>query len=130
LSERPRGSETVLLVEDDPAVRETVGTMLGNLGYRVIQASGGRAALAIIAGTEPIDLLFTDVVMPGGIDGFQLIEEARRLRPQLKVLCASGYAESAIERFGRPPGIELLQKPFRARELARRIRRTLGPPQS
>ncbi len=126
-AERPRGSETILLVEDDPAVRDTVATLLGNLGYSVIEAASGRAALQIIAGSQPIDLLFTDVVMPGGIDGFQLIDEGRRLRPGLKVLCASGYAESAIERYGRPPpDIELLQKPFRSRELARRIRRALG----
>ncbi|HEX2885317.1 PAS domain S-box protein [Vineibacter terrae] len=128
-AERPRGSETILLVEDDPAVRGTVATLLGNLGYSVIEAASGRAALQIIAGSQPIDLLFTDVVMPGGIDGFQLIDEGRRLRPGLKVLCASGYAESAIERYGRPPpDIELLQKPFRSRELARRIRRVLGQP--
>jgi CheY-like chemotaxis protein len=128
-AERPRGSETILLVEDDPAVRGTVGTLLRNLGYRVMEAASGRAALEIIAGNEPIDLLFTDVVMPGGIDGFQLVDEGRRLRPGLKVLCASGYAESAIERYGRPPpGIEVLQKPFRARELARRIRGALGQP--
>jgi len=126
-AERPRGSESILLVEDDPAVRGTVSTLLKNLGYRVMEAASGRAALEIIAGGETIDLLFTDVVMPGGIDGFQLVEEGRRLRPGLKVLCASGYAESAMERYGRPPpGIELLQKPFRARELARRIRRALG----
>jgi PAS domain S-box-containing protein len=127
--DRPRGSETILLVEDDPAVRGTVRTLLANLGYRVIEAASGRAALDIIAGDHPIDLLFTDVVMPGGIDGFQLVEEGRRLRPGLKALCASGYAESAIERYGRrPPGIDLLQKPFRARELARRVRLALGEP--
>ncbi|HJQ60073.1 MAG TPA: PAS domain S-box protein [Vineibacter sp.] len=126
-SDRPRGTETILLVEDDPAVRGTVRTLLANLGYRVIEAASGRAALDIIAGDHPIDLLFTDVVMPGGIDGFQLVEESRRLRPGLKAMCASGYAESAIERYGRrPPGIDLLQKPFRARELARRVRLALG----
>jgi PAS domain S-box-containing protein len=126
-AERTSGSESILLVEDDLAVRGTVSTLLKNFGYRVMEAASGRAALDIIAGSEAIDLLFTDVVMPGGIDGFQLVEESRRLRPGLKVLCASGYAESAMERYGRPPpGIELLQKPFRARELARRIRRALG----
>jgi len=128
VAERPRGSETILLVEDDEAVRDTVGTLLRNLGYHVIEAASGREALGIIASPQPIDLLFTDVVMPGGIDGFQLVDEGRRLRPGLKVLCASGYAESAMERYGRPPDIELLQKPFRSRELARRIRRALGHP--
>ncbi len=127
-SEQPRGSEVILLVEDDWAVRDTVSTLLRNLGYHVIEAASGHEALQIIGGPHPIDLLFTDVVMPGGMDGFQLADESRRLRPGLKVLCASGYAESAIERYGRPPDIELLQKPFRSRELARRIRRALGHP--
>ncbi len=127
VADQPRGTESILLVEDDHAVRGTVGTLLRNLGYQVTEASSGPEALEVIASGMPIDLLFTDVVMPGGMDGFQLVEEAHRLRPDLKVVCASGYAESAIERYGRPPaGIELLQKPFRARELAGRIRRALG----
>ena len=123
----PRGSETILVVEDDDMVRSYVERELNGLGYRVILARDGFAALEILRQSGEIDLLFTDVVMPGGIFGPKLAEDASRLRPGLKVLYTSGYTENAVIHHGRlDPGITLLNKPFRRQDLAEMLRSVLG----
>jgi len=120
------GNEHVLVVEDDPLVREHLSAQLVALGYRVTAAGSGPEAMAIIDRDDGIDLLFTDVVMPGGMDGRQLAEAAQRRRPGLKVLYTSGYTENAIVHHGRlDPGVHLLSKPYRRQELARKLRRVL-----
>ncbi len=120
------GTETVLLVEDNEAVRDFARRHLESLGYRVLLAANGAQALDILAGGGTIDVLFTDVVMPGGVGGTQLAEAARARRPGLKVLFTSGYSEDAIIHQGRvDPGMQLLAKPYRGSELALRIRDVL-----
>jgi signal transduction histidine kinase/ActR/RegA family two-component response regulator len=120
------GSETILLVDDDDIVRGTVGLMLEDLGYTVIEAPGGVEALAVLRRGDPIDLLFTDVVMPGSVSGRQLAEEARRIAPSLRILFTSGYTENAIVHHGRlDPGLELLSKPYTREQLAAKLRRVL-----
>jgi CheY-like chemotaxis protein len=122
------GSETsdraaqisVLTVEDDPDIRELAVTMLAELGYKVTAASDGIAALRIIEQDPTIDLLFTDIVMPGGLDGFALAREALQARPDMKVLFTSGYSASALTG-ARPAGGRLIRKPYRHADLAREI---------
>lgn len=129
----PGGNATILVVEDSAAVRQVAVNHLWAFGYRVIEAGSGREALGKLAMDETIDLLFTDVVMPGGISGPQLAQEARKRRPGLKVLFTSGYAETA---FGGAAGSalsgSLLSKPYRKEELARKLREVLdsGDPES
>jgi len=118
------GGEHVLVVEDEPLVRAHVESLL--LGYRVTTAANGPAAMAVLERRADIDLLFTDVVMPGGMNGRELAEAAARLRPGLEVLFTSGYTENAIVHHGRlDPGVQLLSKPYRRRDLARRLRLVL-----
>ncbi len=122
----PEGAreETILVVEDDEDVRAYSVEVLRELGYRVIQAADGPSALAILERKDGrINLLFTDVVLPGGMTGAVLAEEARRLLPELKVLFTTGYARNAIVHHGRlDPGVELLTKPFSYSDLATRVR--------
>ncbi|MDN2714050.1 PAS domain S-box protein [Janthinobacterium sp. SUN120] len=121
------GKETILVVEDDVQVQTTVVDMLRGLGYAVLRASDGESALAIIGSGVPIDLLFTDVVMPGKVASTALARQARVLLPQLAVLFTSGYTQDAIMQGGRlEPGVELLSKPYRREDLARRIRHLLA----
>jgi PAS domain S-box-containing protein len=123
------GSETILVVEDNADVRRFVSSQLKELGYRVIEAAAGPQAQAILAGDEPIDLLLTDVVMPGGITGPQLAQSAKRQRPGIKLLYASGHAENAIVRHGiLEPGVHFLAKPYRRQELALSVRAVLDSP--
>ncbi|MFO1059652.1 MAG: PAS domain S-box protein [Dongiaceae bacterium] len=123
-----RGAGTILAVEDDELVRRHVEGLLSGLGYRVIAAADGPSALSVLRGGEPIDLLFTDVVMPGGMDGGALAEAAQALRPGLPVLFTSGYTEHGIVHHGRlEPGIHLLAKPYRRQELAAKLRELLRP---
>lgn len=118
--------EQVLLVEDDELVREHVASLLDDLGYRVLTACHGPDALARLAEHPDIDLMFTDVVMPGGMNGRELADAVRRERPTMPVLFASGYTQSALEREGRlEAGFELLSKPFRRRDLALKLRALL-----
>jgi PAS domain S-box-containing protein len=122
------GQETILIAEDDPFVRAYAVTCLESLGYRVVEAVDGRDALNKMARGAAADLLFTDVVMPGGINGWELAESARRMQPQLKVLLTSGYAlETLAERGRLPTGAIVLNKPYRKAELARRVREALAP---
>ncbi len=120
------GSERILLVEDDPLVRAFASRQLAALGYVVLSASNGPDALEILRQRDDIALLFTDVIMPGGMNGPQLAAAARRLHPELPVLLTSGYTENAIaQQEGLDPAMRLLSKPYRHVELARYIRETL-----
>jgi PAS domain S-box-containing protein len=124
---RSAGGETILVVEDDDMVRHTVVIQLGSLGYRVIEAANGPQALAKIAEAHgPVDLLFTDMVMPRGMNGRQLAEAARHLIPSLRVLYTSGYDRNAIDADGQADGsLDMLGKPYQMGELARMVRKIL-----
>jgi len=121
------GTETILVAEDDEAVRTTVVEMLTQLGYRVLKAADAASALAVVESGVPIDVLFTDVVMPGTLRSPDLARMARERLPNLAVLFTSGYTENAIVHGGRlDPGVELLGKPYTRESLARRIRQVLA----
>ncbi|WP_165218605.1 hybrid sensor histidine kinase/response regulator [Affinirhizobium pseudoryzae] len=120
------GSETVLVVEDDEAVREITVHMLSDLGYKVLKARDADSGLAIIESGVAIDLLFTDVVMPGRLKSSELARKARERRPEIEVLFTSGYTENSIVHGGRlDPGVNLLSKPYARETLARKIRALL-----
>nr|BFD42735.1 hypothetical protein FFPRI1PSEUD_42340 [Pseudomonas sp. FFPRI_1] len=120
--------ETVVVVEDDPAVRMLVLNVLSELGYRAFEAEDARSALPLLESPMRVDLLVTDVGLPG-MNGRQLAEIARQHRPQLKVLFMTGYAEKAAERQGfLEPGMDLMAKPFSIEDLAQKIRRMIGQP--
>jgi CheY-like chemotaxis protein len=121
------GDESILIVEDDALVREYVVTQISRFGYRTMAAGNAAEALALIDGPERFDLLFTDVIIPGGLNGRQLATEALKRRPDLKVLYTSGYTENAIVHHGRlDSGVLLLAKPYRKTELARMLRTALA----
>jgi CheY-like chemotaxis protein len=123
----PHGDETILVVEDDALVRNFVISQLQSLGYQTIAAANGPAAMALIGDGKPFDLLFTDVIMPGGMTGRQLAHEAIKRRPGVKVLYTSGYTDNAIVHQGRlDPGVLLLTKPYRKSQLANMVRRALS----
>ncbi|WP_232468204.1 response regulator [Bordetella genomosp. 13] len=120
------GTETILAVEDDEDVRATVVELLSELGYRVLRARDAQSALAIIESGMPVDLLFTDVVMPGPLRSPELARKARERLPNVAVLFTSGYTDNAIVHGGRlDEGIELLSKPYTREALARKIRHVL-----
>jgi CheY-like chemotaxis protein len=122
------GTELILVVEDDALVRNYVIAQVRSLGYRTLSAANADEALLAIHDNPAIDLLFTDVIMPGSMNGRKLAEEARKLRPSLNVLYTSGYTENAIVHHGRlDPGVLLLAKPYRKADLARMIRMALSP---
>ncbi|QWG17546.1 PAS domain S-box protein [Bradyrhizobium sediminis] len=117
------GNETILVVEDDPLVRAYVNTQLQSLGYKTLSAANSVEALAIADSGAAFDLLFTDIIMPGRLNGRQLAAEMASLRPSLKVLFTSGYTENAVIHHGRlDPGVLLLAKPYRKLELAHMLR--------
>jgi signal transduction histidine kinase/DNA-binding response OmpR family regulator/PAS domain-containing protein len=121
--QRADGAEVVLVVEDDDSVRSHTTELLRELGYRVLEATSGVAALALLESAPEIRLLFTDVGLPGGMTGRQLADEVRRRWPGLKVLYTTGYARNAIVHGGvLDPGTELLPKPFTYAQLAAKIR--------
>jgi len=121
------GEETILVAEDDEQVRATVVEMLSELGYRVLKANDASSALAIIDSGMPIDLLFTDVVMPGPLRSPELARKARERVPGIAVLFTSGYTENAIVHGGRlDAGVELLSKPYTREALARKLRHVLS----
>ncbi|MDE1923440.1 MAG: PAS domain-containing protein [Gammaproteobacteria bacterium] len=124
-----RGDELILLVEDDGLVRSHATRLLQSLGYRVLPAANGPEALEIARGERTIDLLFTDVMMPGGMSGPELALQIRKVRPNLRVLFTSGYTDNAIVHFGRvDPGTALLHKPYDRRRLAEKIQQALAGP--
>ncbi len=121
------GSETILIAEDDEAVRETVVALLSDLGYRVLKSKDAQSALTVIESGLAIDLLFTDVVMPGPMKSTELARKARERLPGISVLFTSGYTENSIVHSGRlDEGVELLSKPYTREALARKIRYVLA----
>ena len=120
------GTETILVVEDDQDVRAVVVETLSDLGYRVLKAKDADSALAIIESGVPVDLLFTDVVMPGSLRSPELARKAQQRLPNIAVLFTSGYTENAIVHGGRlDDGVELLSKPYTREALARKLRHVL-----
>jgi signal transduction histidine kinase/CheY-like chemotaxis protein len=119
----PRGHETVLVVEDDEDVLAVTAESLAELGYRVVTAVDAAQALEILEGKQLIDLLFSDVIIPGGTNGAQLAVEARRIRPALKVLLTSGYTAAALSlEHGLPANLSVVGKPYQREELARKLK--------
>jgi len=119
--------EKILVVEDNADVRRVVVAQLEGLGYVTVEADNAEAALAILERGDPIDLLFTDIVMPGRMNGIDLAHRARAVRPDAKVLLTSGFAKAAIDG-GQLSGDDLkylLSKPYRISELAAKIRNVL-----
>jgi CheY-like chemotaxis protein len=121
-------AHTLLVVEDDPMVREVTALTLETEGYAILVAGDGKEALEILAQNPSIDLLLTDVIMPG-MSGFVLAEHARRLRPSLPVLYVSGYPDDRIQNDSGVGLDEVIRKPFRAPQLTAEIERVLGRPQ-
>jgi CheY-like chemotaxis protein len=119
------GGETILVVDDDELVLPAVKSLIESLGYRVLSARNGPEALEILRQDTPIDLLFTDVFMPGGMHGPQLVNAARRLRPELKVMFTSGFFEYAEVRQGLDSRIEQISKPYEPNALAEKLRGVL-----
>ena len=122
----PRGHETILVVEDDATVRGMAVSVLEGLGYQVQQAPDGKHALDILGGANHIDLLFTDMIMPNGITGQDLVHAARQLRPNMKALLTSGYSEEFLTRREGHQDVGLIGKPYRRDKLASAIRNTLN----
>nr|WP_091997913.1 PAS domain S-box protein [Paraburkholderia lycopersici] len=123
------GSETILVVEDDKRVQSMVVEMLTDLGYAVLKADDAQSAMVIIKSGVKIDLLFSDVVMPGPVRSTEMAKMAVRALPGLRVLFTSGYTQNAIVHGGRlDPGVHLLSKPYSREQLATKIRRMLGHP--
>jgi CheY-like chemotaxis protein len=121
-----RAGERILVVEDNPAVRQVVVLQLGELGYEVVEAHNGESALDILRRGEPVDLMFTDVVMPGGMSGDALAREAQSLRPGLPVLLTSGFAKASMESRTPPEEFKhMLSKPYRKVDLAVKLRTLL-----
>ena len=121
------GSETILVVEDDPEVRATVVELLTDLGYSVLKAVDAASALNVIESGVAIDLLFSDVVMPGTLKSPELARKARERQPNIAVLFTSGYTENAIVHGGKlDPGVELLSKPYTREALARKVRHVIN----
>ncbi|MDI1287049.1 MAG: response regulator [Reyranella sp.] len=121
------GPKKILMVDDNAEILEALGLQLTSLGYQVIAAANGAEALEILARVADIDLLFTDVVMPGGMNGSQLATEARSLRPGLKVLFTSGYFQGAlVQNRTIDANVRVLAKPYRKQELAKRVGEALS----
>jgi len=126
----PSGKETILLVEDEDLLRAMTAEVLQDLGYRVLDASSGRAALLISGLPERIDLVLTDVVMPG-MGGREVWEAVSRQHPESRVLYMSGYTDDAVVRHGvKDAEVALLNKPFTPQELAERVRAVLDAPET
>ena len=126
ISQVPRGTETILVVDDAIAMRELAAEYLVLQGYHVLQAVDGHQALEILRQEKNIDFLFSDIVMPGGLNGEELAVEACGLVPDLRVLLTSGFTKGMVES-GQPTDteFEILPKPYRLDDLARRIRHIL-----
>ncbi|MGU3536476.1 hybrid sensor histidine kinase/response regulator [Methylobacterium sp. A54F] len=123
------GTESVLVVDDRPDVAATAGVILEDFGYKVTVVDGPRAALEVLDGEARIDLLFTDLIMPGGMNGVMLARAARERQPKIKVLLTTGYAEASLERTDAGGSeFEVINKPYKRIELARRVRRVIDGP--
>ncbi|MDJ0278839.1 histidine kinase famiy protein [Sphingomonas sp. 2R-10] len=124
-----RGNETVLVVEDQPDVGDLAEAILKDFGYTILRAANAPEALGIIERDGAIDLLFTDLIMPGGMNGVMLARAARRLRPAMKILLTTGYAEASIERVdARGTEFDLIGKPYKRADLAARVRQVIDAP--
>jgi signal transduction histidine kinase len=123
---RAADGEVILVVEDEPAVLEMAVESLTDLGYRTLTAADAQSALRILRSSARIDMLFSDVVMPGGMNGVQLSVEAKRLRPDLKVLLSSGYTGAVLGSSGLPDDMPILNKPYRREDLATKLRMVLS----
>jgi signal transduction histidine kinase/CheY-like chemotaxis protein len=122
-----RGRGTILVVEDDHDVLGVTAESLRELGYQVVTAVDAARALEILRGDQPIDLLFSDVIIPGGTNGAQLAVTARRVRPDLKVLLTSGYTAAALSlEHGLPDNLDVVGKPYQRDELAKKLRLAIG----
>ena len=121
----PAGGETVLVVEDEPRVRRLTVTRLRDLGYAVLEAANGPEALELVQQHPEIDLVFTDVVMPGGMTGADIARKIQAKQPDVKILFTSGYAEPDLVRKGIAKGAFWLKKPYTAADLARTLRSIL-----
>jgi CheY-like chemotaxis protein len=129
LSQAPRAGagETVLVVDDEPSVRMLVTEVLEELGYAAVEAADGVSGLKVLQSDVRIDLLITDVGLPGGVNGRQMADAARQVRPKLRVLFITGYAENAAVGNGRlEPGMHVLTKPFAMEALVSRIKAIIG----
>ncbi|MCP4125716.1 MAG: response regulator, partial [Gammaproteobacteria bacterium] len=127
----PRGWEVILAVDDERELLELAKTSLEALGYQVVTANNGQQALEQLTNKPDIDLLFSDVVMPGGMNGYELAEQATTKRPELKILLTSGYTGKALSGSDQTQySNNLLSKPYCQAELARRLRALLGEPES
>jgi len=123
----PHGNETILVVDDEEGLRELAQDTLENLGYKVLVCEDGKKALQVLKENTDINLLFSDVVMPGGINGYELAEQAAELYPKLKILLTSGYTQKAVARNGQARfSSNLLSKPYSRQDLAKNIRAILG----
>ena len=121
-----RGSERILVVEDDPSVRKVPVSLLGNQGYQVVEAANGDEAIECLKNDQAFDLLFTDLALPGGMNGVEIAEAAVRIQPDIKVLYTTGYAEHAIVHRGQwDPEVTLVNKPYRRAELLEKVRAML-----
>jgi CheY-like chemotaxis protein len=124
---RAKAGATVLLVDDEPTVRMLITDVLGELGYRTIEAEDGASGLKVLESGVRIDLLISDVGLPGGLNGRQVADAARALRPKLKVLFITGYAENAVIDHGHlEPGMHVLTKPFAMEALGSRVKDLVG----
>jgi CheY-like chemotaxis protein len=122
-----KGRGTILVVEDDHDVLGVTAESLRELGYQVVTAVDAARALEILRGDQPIDLLFSDVIIPGGTNGAQLAVTARRVRPDLKVLLTSGYTAAALSlEHGLPDNLDVVGKPYQRDELAKKLRLAIG----
>ncbi len=121
----PRGHETILVVEDDARVRRIVVARLLDTGYKVFEAEAGTQALQLLAEHPEVSLVFTDMIMPGGMTGSELAHHIRRFRPDMKILLTSGYAAPRVTERQLPDGSAWLLKPYTARQLAKRLRELL-----
>jgi CheY-like chemotaxis protein len=126
-----QGHETILVVDDNAEVRETASMQLTELGYHVIEAADGKSALDILGSGTTIDLMFSDVVMPGGMTGFDLARAVRRNHPEIKILLVTGFAGAGLRQQAEPgESVQLLRKPYRRDELAARVRQVFDAKRS
>ncbi len=124
----PRGSATILVVEDDAAVREIATAILSELGYRIFEAGDGEEGLRVFgAHAAAISMVLTDVVLPGKVRGREMAEQIKAIRPDVQILYMSGYTENSIVHHGRlDDGVQLVSKPFKREQLARKVAETLA----
>jgi CheY-like chemotaxis protein len=121
----PAGSERVLVVDDNEALLQVTSAMLSTFGYQVFCARNGSEALRMLQSGQEFGLLFSDIAMPGGMNGIELAREATRLRTGIKILLTSGYAENVLQRHRAVGEFPIIDKPFRLADLARRLRSIL-----